>query len=70
MRKLFVVVIFLCCTFSYSQSKNFKVTGTIISEEDQTPLEAATVYLERKKDSSLVTYTISDKNGGFELEDK
>ena len=70
MRKLFVVVIFLCCTFSYSQSKNFKITGIIISEEDQTPLEAATVYLERKKDSSLVTYTISDKNGGFELEDK
>ncbi|SFZ93245.1 Outer membrane receptor proteins, mostly Fe transport [Flaviramulus basaltis] len=70
MRKLIFVATLLSCVFSYSQSKDFKITGKIVSEDDQTPLEAATVYLERKKDSSLVTYTISNKDGGFELEDK
>ena len=60
MRKLIFVATLLGCIFSYSQSKEFKITGRIVSEENQTPLEAATVYLERKKDSSLVTYTISN----------
>ena len=70
MRKLIFVATLLGCIFSYSQSKEFKITGRIVSEENQTPLEAATVYLERKKDSSLVTYTISNKDGGFELKDE
>lgn len=69
MRKLIFVATLLGCFFSFSQSKDFKITGKIVSDEDLTPLEAATVYLQRKNDSSLVTYTISDKEGGFELED-
>ena len=51
-------------------SKDFKITGTVITEGENTPLESATVYLERIKDSTLVTYTISDKNGKFSLEGK
>jgi hypothetical protein len=70
MRKLIFVATLLSCIFSFSQSKDFKITGKIVSDEDETPLEAATVYLERLKDSSLVTYTISNKDGGFELGDK
>ncbi|MGB5418735.1 hypothetical protein [Algibacter sp.] len=69
MRKLIFVATLLSCLFSFSQSKGFKVNGKIVSEEDEKPLEAATVYLERKKDSSLVTYTISDKNGDYQLSD-
>lgn len=69
MRKLIFVATLLSCIFSFSQSKDFKITGKIVSEDDLKPLEAATVYLERKKDSSLVTYTISNKDGDFELED-
>ncbi len=41
---------------------------TLISEDSSTPLESATIYLEREKDSSVVTYTISDKDGKFKLE--
>ena len=57
-------------SFSFAQSKSFKISGTLISEEDKMSLESATVYLERVKDSSLVTYTISNKDGDFILEDK
>ncbi|WP_336126880.1 outer membrane beta-barrel protein [Mesoflavibacter sp. CH_XMU1422-2] len=70
MRKLLFVVTILCSLLSFSQSKDFKISGKIVAEEDNTPLEAATVYLEREKDSSLVSYTISDKEGSFQLEDK
>jgi len=70
MKKLFFCLTFLCVTFSFSQSKDFKIFGSILSEDENIPLESATVYLERVKDSSLITYTISDKNGGFTLEEK
>lgn len=53
----------------FSQSTPFKISGKIIVEDEQTPLESATIYLETLKDSTLVTYTISDKNGEFVLED-
>ena len=63
---------FFLCFFaiSFSQTKPFKISGSLIAESDKTPLESATIYLERIKDSSLVTYTISDKNGDFTLEDE
>lgn len=34
------------------------------------PLESATVHLERAKDSAVVSYSITDKDGKFTLEDK
>ncbi|MCB0445437.1 MAG: carboxypeptidase-like regulatory domain-containing protein, partial [Gelidibacter sp.] len=70
MKKFLFCFILLYITFSFSQSKSFKIIGTLISEADKTPLESATVYLETLKDSTLVTYTISDKNGDFVLENK
>lgn len=47
------------------QSRNFEMFGTVVSNDTEETLESATVYLEREKDSSLVTYTISDRNGRF-----
>ncbi|WP_299251020.1 outer membrane beta-barrel protein [uncultured Lacinutrix sp.] len=69
MRKLLFFATLLCVSFSFSQSKDFKVTGKLVDAEDQYPMEAATVFLQRVKDSSLVTYTISDKDGIFTLEE-
>ncbi|MEC3906733.1 outer membrane beta-barrel protein [Tamlana sp. 2201CG12-4] len=60
----------LCTMFSFSQSKQFTISGTLISDDNNAPLESATAYLERVKDSSLVSYTITDKDGSFELTDK
>ena len=70
MRNLLLFAALLCVSLSFSQSKPFKISGKLIAEDDQSVLEAATVYLQRVKDSSLVTYTITDKTGVFNLEDE
>lgn len=49
-------------------SQNFKVSGTLIDAETQNPLEAATVFMETLRDSTLITYTITDRYGNFMLE--
>ncbi|WP_313791300.1 outer membrane beta-barrel protein [Lacinutrix neustonica] len=67
MRQILLLATLLCVSLSFSQAKEFKVTGKLIDEVDNVPLEAATIYLQRVKDSSLVTYTISDRNGVFSL---
>src|SRR5690606_29811364 len=67
MKQLFSCFLILFIS-AYSFSQNFKVSGTLIDEETQTPLEAATVFMETVKDSTLVTYTITDRNGKFSLE--
>lgn len=70
MKNFFIVLV---CSFTFcafSQSKPFKISGKAISQQEKIPLESATVYLEQVKDSTLVTYTISDKNGDFTLEGK
>ncbi len=69
--KYYLLFIALCCaSISFAQNKSFKISGTVVVEAEKLPLESATVYLERIKDSSLVSYTISDKHGKFSLEDK
>ncbi|MEX0997553.1 MAG: outer membrane beta-barrel protein [Flavobacteriaceae bacterium] len=68
-----LLVIFLCLFYisnANSQQKSFEVIGQIVSKEDGVPLESATVYLERERDSTLNTYTISDRNGNFLLSGK
>lgn len=49
-------------------SQNFKITGTLVDDETEMPLESATVYLETVKDSTLITYSISGRQGNFTLE--
>lgn len=63
---LFCLLFVFISGFSYSQ--NFKVSGTLIDSETREPLESATVYMETVKDSTLITYTITDRNGKFTLE--
>jgi hypothetical protein len=70
MKKILIIAFILCTSLSFSQSKSFKISGNIVSDEDNLPLESATVYLQRVVDSSLITYTITDKNGKFTLEGK
>ena len=67
MKKFLLVLFLLVSTISISQTKDFNISGQLVSKEKKQPLESATVYLQRVKDSSLVTYTISDKDGDFLL---
>ncbi|GAA4279612.1 outer membrane beta-barrel protein [Gaetbulibacter aestuarii] len=68
MPKYFFVLFFLFSISAFAQKQDFKITGNIISSEDQGPLESATIFLEKIQDSSLVSYTISDRHGDFTLE--
>ncbi|MCG1035326.1 outer membrane beta-barrel protein [Polaribacter sargassicola] len=65
-KKLILICIFLS-TIAYSQTKKFSISGIIKSQEDSELLESATVHAERLKDSSIVSYTISEANGSFNL---
>lgn len=67
MRLAFSIIFFLFSIAIHSQIKSFEITGKLIGQDTGKPLESATVYLEREKDSTLNTYTISDRNGNFKL---
>ncbi len=70
MKKYVFIAFTLLSLVAFSQNKAFKVKGHLIAGDTNLPLESATVYLERVKDSSLVSYTITDSKGKFEIESK
>jgi len=55
---------FFCFTVS-AISQNIALQGKILDGRTQVPLEAATVYLSTVSDSTVIDYTITDKNGSF-----
>lgn len=58
-----------CCLLFFTASAQNKATlkGTVIDSASNQPLEHATVTVIDVKDSSMVAYTLSRANGGFEL---
>ncbi|WP_394750169.1 outer membrane beta-barrel protein [Spongiimicrobium salis] len=62
-----ICALLLCAV---SSAQEFHITGKLVDEISQKPLEAATIYVESIQDSTLISYTISDSNGFFELEGK
>ena len=67
MNKKLLLICLLISSIAFSQTKNFSITGIVKSEEDKELLESATVHAERLKDSSIVTYTITNTKGSFNL---
>ncbi|MCI2228578.1 outer membrane beta-barrel protein [Polaribacter sp. MSW13] len=70
MKKILFLTSILFSCITYSQTKNFEITGTIKSTEDNEFLESATVHTERLKDSSVVAYTITNSKGYFNVSGK
>jgi hypothetical protein len=68
-KSIFFLVLLFICSASFSQNL-VSLKGKIINSETQLPIESATVYLSVSKDSTLVDYTITDKNGLFDLKIK
>ncbi|WP_194140981.1 outer membrane beta-barrel protein [Flavobacterium hungaricum] len=58
--------VFLLHSAASFAQKNVVISGKIFTEKDAA-IEAATIYLIHSKDSSVVSYTLSDKNGLFQL---
>lgn len=65
-RVLFLVLFVFSLQAMAQNSIKFK--GKIIEEKTKLPMEAVTVYVSVAKDSSLVDYTITDKNGSFSFD--
>ncbi len=70
MKKLSVLFLLLAASVLCAQSKPFKISGQLLGADTNLPLEAATVHLETLTDSTLVTYSITEQDGSFELEDE
>ncbi|WP_231896365.1 carboxypeptidase-like regulatory domain-containing protein [Gramella sp. MAR_2010_147] len=62
----FYIFLLLILISSNSFSQEFQITGKVV-DDSSNPLESATIYTEKPGDSSLVSYTISEKNGEFLL---
>lgn len=62
---LYLLIFSLLTSFLYAQK--FEIKGNLVDENQNTPLESATIFAEKPADSSLITYTISGRNGEFEL---
>ncbi|UJH92303.1 carboxypeptidase-like regulatory domain-containing protein [Antarcticibacterium sp. 1MA-6-2] len=65
MKNLFFAL--LCLTGFQLSAQTFEFSGKITDSETKQPLEAATVYIEDPADSTVVSYTISEKDGNFLL---
>ncbi|OYU81670.1 MAG: hypothetical protein CFE23_04155 [Flavobacterium sp. BFFFF1] len=68
MKRLLCLSLMLFCFISHAQ--NVTIRGKISERSSKLPLESATVYLTTVKDSTIVDYTISNKNGTFTLTTK
>lgn len=55
-------------SIAFAKAQTFSVKGILKDKLSQEPLEAATVFVETTKDTTLVTYTITNSKGVFELE--
>ncbi len=62
---LSLVALFFAVAATAQNSVNLK--GKILDSKTQVPLEAVTVYLTSAKDSTVIDYTLTDKNGIFDL---
>jgi len=70
MNKIYFLLVFLCfSTVSFSQN-TFSISGKLIDGNSKLPLESATIYFSKVSDSTVVDYTISDKNGNFNFKIK
>ena len=62
-----LLFLFIIATTS---AQNITISGKVIERTTKLPVEAATVFISSVKDSSLISYTITDRNGSFTLPTK
>lgn len=68
MRKVLSLLVFsLWILTSYAQKADGTIKGQLVDTTTKQPISDATISLLQAKDSSLVTFTLSNKEGGFEI---
>ncbi|RZJ66380.1 MAG: TonB-dependent receptor [Flavobacterium sp.] len=67
MSKLYFLLAALLAGLSGFAQNSVTFKGKILEAKTQVPMEAVTVYIASAKDSTVIDYTITDKNGNFNL---
>jgi hypothetical protein len=72
LKRLYACLVFIFLFFSIHSvlGQEFLVKGKIVDSATGAPIEAATIYAETLRDSTLITYTITNSEGIFALEGK
>ena len=70
MSKVFICFLFSFFSFSIFAQNTITIKGKIIDENSKLSIESATVYISTVKDSTVIDYTITDKNGAFKMDTK
>lgn len=65
----YFLVTFLFC-YSANAQNEIVIKGTVLDINTQLPLELATVYFTTVKDSTVIEYATTDKNGAFAIKTK
>ncbi|WP_281636157.1 outer membrane beta-barrel protein [Flavobacterium marginilacus] len=70
MSKIYAALLFVFLFFAANAQNNITIKGTVYDINTQKPLESAMVYFSNVKDSTVVEYTTTDKNGEFKINTK
>ena len=70
MTKIYSFLLFLAFVYSANAQNNVVIKGTVVDINSQLPLELATVYFTAVKDSTIIEYATTDKNGNFIINTK
>lgn len=70
MFKLYSTLLFLLLLNTVSAQNTVVISGKVVDATSQKPIELATVYFSSAKDSTLIEYSTTDKNGDFKLNTK
>ena len=63
---LAALLLFLIASNTYAQNKA-AIKGSLADSSTNAPIEFATIAVVNSKDTTLISYTLSDKKGGFKL---
>lgn len=67
-RLIFIIALFLMNSYTFSQSSENSLTGTIVDQATKAPMELVNVVVFKTSDSSQVAGTTTDKNGNFQFD--
>ncbi|MDF2190938.1 outer membrane beta-barrel family protein [Paraflavitalea sp. CAU 1676] len=67
MKNIYLLIIASLSTLSLCAQKNGSVKGSLYDSVAKQPVASATITVLQKKDSSLVTFTMTDSKGRFEI---
>ncbi|GGE95815.1 outer membrane beta-barrel protein [Flavobacterium limi] len=70
MSRLYYFLLFFLFAYSVNAQNDIVLKGTVVDINSQLPVELATVYFTTIKDSTVIDYTTTDKNGFFRLNTK